>query len=277
MAYHKILFIGTDLEKALAPYDENNTDALVPVNHTEHYRYEYENHKEDAEFLEQYPEGTFEQFIDYWVGLPIVEKKDERAAREKKEHFALKEDDGTIKVILFINPKTQFNYYEIVHDFNGDYNYRKELESEERQRRKDYQEAVKALGHAPRFESWNSIIIKAQNAELGEAENAENLLELAQDYYYNQPDRKKLADVLPYVEDFIGNCKDEKDYVSHVSLPYYAILTDEGWFSQVQGSYYMGVTEEPLPDKEWKKLQIELVKKATSKKGYKAYIVTTKI
>lgn len=277
MAYSKVLFIGTDLEKAVAPFDENNKDEFVPVNHTEHYQLEYESHKDDEAFLKEYPDGTFENFIDYWIGIPVVGKDKEAEAREKKEHFALKNEDGSIDVILYINPKTQLSYYEIVHDFEGYYDYRKELAGEERQRRKDYQEAVKALGHNPKFESWDSIIKRIQSGELGEIESSENALEEAQNFYYNQPDRKKLSEVLPYVEDCIGNVENEQEYVSHNSLPYSAILTDDGWFSQLPGSYYLGVTGEPLSDKEWRKLQVKVVKKATSKPGYKAYILTTKI
>ena len=147
MGYSKVLFIGTDLEKAVAPYDENNKDEFVSV------------------------------------------KKDE---------------NGELNVILYINPNTQLSYYEITHDFEGYYDYRKELAGEEKLRRDDYRQAVKALGHAPKFESWDKVVEKAKSGELGEAENQENLLELAQNYYYNQPDRKKLSEILPYVEDCIG-------------------------------------------------------------------------
>lgn len=277
MGYSKVLFIGTDLEKAVAPYDENNKDEFVSVNHTEHYRLEYENHKDDEDFLKDYPDGTFEDFLNYWIGIPIVTKDKEAEAREKKEPFVLKDEDGELNVILYINPNTQLSYYEITHDFEGYYDYRKELAGEEKLRRDDYRQAVKALGHAPKFESWDKVVEKAKSGELGEAENQENLLELAQNYYYNQPDRKKLSEILPYVEDCIGSVADEKEYVSHNSLPYSAILTDEGWYSQLPGSYYLGVTGEPLSDKEWCKLQIKVVKKATSNPNYKAYILTTKI
>ena len=178
---------------------------------------------------------------------------------------------------MYLNPNTQFQYYEIVHDFKGFYDYRKELEAEKKLRRQDFQAAVKALGHVPNFESWEDVLEKVQNGMFGEVDNSENMLEVAQGFYYAQEDRKKLAEVLPYVEDCLGSAIDEKDYVSHASLPYYAILTDEGWFSQVQGSYYLGITAEPLTDREWLKLQIDLVKKATSIPGYKAYILATRI
>lgn len=278
MAHHKVLYIGQDLEKAIAPYDESNKEKYVAVDHTEHYLNEYESHKDDEDFRKEYPNGTFADFLSYWIGLPLVKKENEAEAREKKEHFVLLGENGEVEeVVLFINPDTQLQYYEIVHDFKGDYNYRKELEGEEKLRRTDWNEAVKALGHAPKFESWDSIIAKVMNQELGEISSEENALEVAQDYYYNQPDRKKLSEVLPYVEDCIGSCETEKDYVSRVSLPYYAILTDDGWVSQVPGSYYLGITGQPLPDKEWLKVQIAAVKKATSKPSYKAYILSTRI
>ena len=277
MAHHKVLFIGTDLQKALAPYDEANKEVARAINHTEHYLLEYENHKDNEDFRAEYPKGTFADFLLYWVGIPTLSGEAKAEAEKNKEHYAYVDENGEPQVVLYLNPNTQFQYYEIVHDFNGYYDYRKELEAEKKLRRQDFQAAVKALGHVPNFESWEDALEKAQNGMFGEVGNNENLLELAQNFYYNQPDRKALADVLPYIEDCLGNAIDEQDYVAHASLPYYAILTDEGWFSQVQGSYYMGITAEPLSDKAWLKLQINLVKKATSIPGYKAYILTTKI
>ena len=199
-------------------------------------------------------------------------------------HIDIQEGVDTTNMIVacalldtFGTPAISWASDEIVHDFKGFYDYRKELQGEKKTRREDWAAAIKALGHTPKFVSWDDVIAKAQDGKLGVLDNNENLLEIAQDYYYNQSDRKKLAEILPYVEDCLGNCADEKEYVSHASLPYYAILTDDGWFSQVQGSYYLGITAEPLSDKEWLKTQIELVKKATSIPNYKAYILTTRI
>lgn len=278
MAFHKVLFIGKDLEAALAPYDENSREHLRAINHIEHYRLEYDEHKEDEDFLTEFPKGTFQDFLKYYVDIPTITYEQKAEWDAKKTHYALEDESGdVIAVNLYLNPNTQFQYYEIVHDFKGFYDYRKELEGEKKIRREDWAVAIKALGHTPKFESWDDVIAKAQDGKFGVLDNNANLLEIAQDYYYNQPDRKKLAEILPYVEDCLGSCADEKEYVSHASLPYYAILTDDGWFSQVQGSYYLGITAEPLSDKEWLKTQIELVKKATSIPDYKAYILTTRI
>ena len=278
MAFHKVLFIGKDLEAALAPYDENSREYFRAVNHLEHYRLEYDFYKDDKDFLAEYPKGTFQDFLKYYVDIPTIKYEEKAEWDKKKEHYALEDENGEVVAVnLYINPNTQFQYYEIVHDFKGYYDYRKELEGEERTRREDWAAAVKILGRAPKFESWQDVVAKAQEGKLGEVEGDANMLEVAQEYYYNQPDRAKLAAALPYVEDCLGNCKDEREYLSHASLPYYAILTDEGWFSQVQGSYYLGITAEPLSDKEWRKKQIELVKRATSIAGYKAYILTTRI
>ena len=131
-----------------------------------------------------------------------------------------------------------------------------------------YDEGIRVIVATPHFGIRNPGITLSQ---------AKDALEAAQNFYYGQPDREKLASALPYVEDCIGSSENEREYVSHASLPYYAILTDEGWFSQVRGSYYMGIIAEPLSDKEWLKLQIELVKRATSIPDYKAYILTTRI
>ena len=278
MAFHKVLFIGKDLEAALAPYDENNENYFRAVNHIEHYRLEYENGKDDENFLKEYPKGTFQDFLKYYVDIPTIKTEEKAEWDSKKKHYALEDEDGEVVAVnLFINPNTQFSYYEIVHDFKGYYDYRSELEGEKKIRRKDWKSALKILGRAPKFESWDNVIKKALDGKLGEVEGQADALEAAQDFYYGQPDREKLASALPYVEDCIGSSENEREYVSHASLPYYAILTDDGWFSQVRGSYYMGIIAEPLSDKEWLKLQIELVKRATSIPDYKAYILTTRI
>ena len=277
MAYHKVLFIGRNLEEALAPYYENNKEVARAIKHTEHYLFEYENHKDNEGFRAEYPNGSFSDFLLYWVGIPTLSGDAKAEADKNKEHHSYIDENGEQQVVLYLNPNTQFQSYEIIHDFKGFYDYRKELAGEKKMRRQDFQTALKVLGHTPNFEPWESVLEKAQNGNLGQFDNDTDMLEIAQDYYYNQPDRKALADILPYVEDCIGSAADEKDYVSHASLPYYAILTDEGWFSQVQGSYYMGITAEPLSDKEWTKLQTEVVKRATSIPNYKAYILSTRI
>ena len=279
MGNFRLLYIGKNLAADLAPYSYTNKERQVAVDVTEDYRKDYENMQYTEDFRNYCEDGdfSFKHFLDYWDGIPAVTADKAAEYEANKEPYALIDKEGNVtKVVRFVNPEGRFYDYMVAEE-RDTIDWRKELREIEAERRREYQGAVKLLGRQPKFFSNDEVVKMMKNGQFGNfvdgtQEEKEDAVDAANEFYRNQEDRKILAEALPYVEDNLGNCTEE-EYVAKGCLPYFAILTEHGWYAPTRllsGGKQVG---RPLKDEDWRNVQIDAIKAATITPDYRVKIV----
>lgn len=273
MSNFRLLYIGDNLQRDIAPYSYQTKELMRAIDSTEEYRKDYAFMKDNDDFLSKYPDGSFKDFLEYWDNIKIISKDQVETFDKEKRAYAVEDENGEIeKVITFLNPNGRFYNYMTI-GTSDTIDWEKELKNVEDERRKEYQSAVRILGRRPKFFGNDEVVKMLKNGQFGKFENGteeerEDAFSAANTFYREQPDRKKLAEALPFVEDNIGKCTEE-EYVNKACLPYFAILTERGWYAAariVNGGQQIGT---PLSDEDWRNIQIECITAALSKPGYK--------
>lgn len=247
MSHFTVAVIG-DVEEVLAPYSEQDENVFTRHDVTEDYLADFETHKANEEFLKKYPEGGFENFMEWWCRKPTyVEGEDDEKieiAEDNRERYVLKKKDGTYKVFGFWNDKAKWDWYDedggrwagnapfIRKDgTRGDRVRLCELDVDamiaesENKARMNYREVIAKLGKVPQVEkTWAKICEETEAKENPDWDKARA-------EYHAQPDvklfKEKVSSWGDNVEEYACT---EDEYASRAELPIWAVATYEGWF-----------------------------------------------
>lgn len=226
MTHFRAVVVSDDYRKALEPYCESDR-----------------NYYEKVDCTSTYAGKTMEELRDDDFDIVTT---DEEEAREEQD-YARFDGDRLVRVILFYNPNTKYDYYgecTFLSGKNEDIVFKKEyehiretneiklkyidfpamLEKEKERRRNAYRRYVEVLGHEPNFKTWDMF-----KKEYGEdfSEKEEN-----RELYWNQPDVKAYNDNICSFGNPDEYMCTEQEYVDRTTYPISQIVTDEEWIAE---------------------------------------------
>ena len=267
MTHFRVLYIGQDPDADFAPYNEQDEEYFAPRNETKSVRADYK--KYGKEYRKKGCRNAVE-FAKMWLSIDTVLDKSvlspealgikEARLNGRKERYIVSNGNRLVKVVTFSNPNGNYDYYGLEHNLTETFDYDALIKEAEEKRRKYHQSAVRVLGHIPSFKTVDDIVAELGGDAEMEYEDRIALYQKAGDLYWEQDDVKKLYDAGIGVRDKARTS--EEDYVAGATLPFCAIVTDEGWFEQARTGWWGMSGPDTMTDKEWREVERKAVQNA---------------
>ena len=265
MSHFRTLYIGTDYEEDFAPYSEQDENFYTPQDRTKSVREDYK--KYGPEYRKNGKAKNAVEFAMMWLGidtlidkatlLPEQVETKVNVYNAKKQRHVIANGNRLVKVVDFYNSNAKYDYYSMEKDLTGTFNPKEMLEKNREYNRNFYRKVVGILGHQPQFTSFEELMKQVEEEQGGRGEDFFNKVG---DLYWEQPDIKVLDENGIRVDADI-RCTEE-EYVKKACLPFFAIVTSEGWFEQVQCGWWGTTVGEEMPSEKWSELQMQVVEKA---------------
>ena len=270
MTHFRVLYIGQDPDADFAPFNEQEEEYYTAVDKTKSLRADYKTY--GKEYRKNGRAKNAVQFAKLWYGIDtVVDKAETDPAlvdsilakhNANKTRHIVANGSRLVKVVDFYNVNGKFDYYNLCENITETFDYESLLKQKEDERREYHRKAVEVLGHIPNFKSFDDIL-RENYAENNVDVNDEKFLQIS-DTYWEQPDVKALQQA--GVSIYEGARCSEEEFVGNAFLPFDAVVTDKGWFEQVEIGWWATEIGPKMTGKDWRELQLKVIKDALKDK-----------